>query len=209
MPIIYATNETLDKLPERDVNDHYETPIEFVRAALKNLPFYNRLYRCLDPGAGSGVWGRGVKEYFPRCKVTGVEIREIERPAHYDVWRNEDFLSDRCLFDELFDLVVGNPPYGKQNGTLIPDLAEKFVRRSWALCKPGGSIYFLLPLDFISSAKRHNGLWRDIPLHELHVSANRIHFVGKGTANPNIHAMYHWYKGYSGPWHGKTFCYRV
>ena len=65
MTPIIQTNKQL--LHPRDLRDYYPTPDELVDATIKHVILGHMQYLrldnsiILDPGAGSGAWGRGVR----------------------------------------------------------------------------------------------------------------------------------------------------
>lgn len=192
MAVIYVDNK--DDLPKRHENDFYETPEAFVHAALNATVKYFHLdfkddIRVLDPGAGTGVWGRVYRKFNWDADIWGVDIDPRHTPdleiSAYDAWTEGDFLEwfgDFSLFENVsFDLIIGNPPF-KQ--------AEEFVRIALHRLTPRGRLVFLLPLDFLGSQKRAKGLFKEHPPSKVIISSRRIQFAGKSP--PNNHALYVW-----------------
>lgn len=190
--VIIQTDKPLRK---RDANDFYPTPIEVCRAALSLVeisyfvPYAQ--YAVLDPGAGTGVWGKAAKERWSDCEVGGCDIRDIPQPDAYDHWLPKfDFLQ---LKAGVYDLVIGNPPY---------KFAERFVRHALKLTAPKGYVVFLLPLRFLEGQNRGVGLWRDFPPKSVHVMSARPSFIDSGPKAGNTdntaYAIYIWQKGWTG-----------
>jgi len=178
MPII-----TTDKvLRPRSKNDYYPTPSGMVREVARQT-ILAPVDNILDPGAGEGVWGRVYKERFPSAHLTGVELRDLEKPEEYDDWFVTDYLEWET--DKTFDLIVGNPPYS---------LAEPFVRKSMELLRPGGRIMFLLRLTFLASQTRYYGLYEDCGLHSVMVSSRRPSFTLDGRTDADDYAIFVWDK---------------
>lgn len=185
MATIYVSDKAKTQLPARKDFDFYPTPNWAASTALKYAPKHPQC--ILDPGAGSGVWGRAARRRFPNALITGLDVRCLERPRAYNFWYTGDFLlSDR---DPAFDLVIGNPPF---------KYAEQFVRQSWALLEQGGHIIFLLPLDLLSGQERKLNFWRRFPLKKCVVCSSRISFSGDGKSNATIYGFYIWQKGFQG-----------
>lgn len=175
--------QTDKKLRPRIAFDFYETPYELARETLKYLfPTGGKKLNILDPGSGTGIWGRALKEIAPKTNLVGVEIQEI-KPIIYDQVYNEDFLTWKT--NGKFDGVIGNPPY---------KFAEEFVRRSLDLLVDHGFIIFLLPLSFLESVKRGEGLFTEFPPYDVMVSMRRVSFSGNGKSDNTAYAIYTWIK---------------
>jgi type I restriction-modification system DNA methylase subunit len=66
----------------------------------------------------------------------------------------------------LFDLVIGNPPYGEFTGkyagmgekkfTKAKEYDHYFITRGIDLLRPGGLLVFIIPSSFLDSAKSHS-----------------------------------------------------
>lgn len=107
-----------------------------VEAALARLPDAERAYRVLDVGTGSGAIALALAHEKPRARITATDIS----PEALEVaGRNAEALgaADSVRFlrgdlfspvqDELFDLIVSNPPYlaRADAGALAPELAHE------------------------------------------------------------------------------------
>lgn len=186
MTIITTTKE----MRPRDPNDFYPTPASFVDAALRTvdslMPAPPR--RILDPGAGTGVWGDVARRLWSRAHITGVELRETERPSSYDEWIVGDF---RLEHFTGFDLVMGNIPYMH---------AEAFLKQMFHSASEGGIVMNLLRLAFLEGQDRGRGFWRRYPPLLVEVCSSRPSFTGNGKTDATAYAMYYWRKG----WHGET-----
>ena len=148
---------------------------------------FSRL-RVIDPAAGEGIFlSSGIKMgLLTPGQVTGVEIDPGLRPPVelQPRWFLADGLLDggpAALFPGSFDLVVGNPPFGRSGkerlaaslaggdwrraGWLLAEGYEKkelarllrlpvealFLRRFLALCRPGGYGAIILPDGFLGN----------------------------------------------------------
>ena len=206
-----SLNRLKSERPRRKF-DFYETPYGLCKTSLFKMaqdeaielgkPF--KLYDVLDPGSGSGIWGTALKHFYSSDTVapniTGIDIQYFLPNGSYDFWFvNSNFLDEpwSSLPDsDLFDLVIGNPPYG---------LAEEFVRQSLNVLCEGGRCFFLLRLAFLESKKRHLGLFTDFQPKRVYVLSRRPSFFsssedGKKTTDAMAYAMFLWQKG----WEGKT-----
>lgn len=185
MAVVYI--ESKDKLPKRADHDFYPTPIEFVRAALFTAEI-DTPRAVLDVGAGDGVWGKAARERWPEAYIVGVEVRDVLKPDGYDWWFSPcDFLQYEQPSAGWYDMVIGNPPF---------KFAEPFVRNGLHLLEDDDYLLYLLPLAFLTSEGRANGLFKQHPPLKVVVSAQRISFTGRN--NPDLHALYLWRKGYQG-----------
>ena len=184
MKTIFIKDSTT--LPERHDFDFYATPPGFARAALEQLPAWFKPRCILDPGAGTGVWGRVARERWHNSLITGIEIRDVARPAAYNFWFTSGF-QHVIRKQPCFDLIIGNPPFKD---------AEMFVRGALEMLEDHGFLMYLLRLNFIAGQDRGAGLWKDTPLRKMVIASKRISFTG--DSNPNDHALFIWQKGYVG-----------
>ena len=197
MPTIYVNNSVHQPIREREF---YPTPIELCKAALKLVPKDCPMNDVLEPGAGSGVWGRALEEVYPRIGyryVHGIEIRDVEVFLDdytfncYDNWSYYNFLEENLFHPYYgYDLVMGNPPYSLQ---------EKFIDKSLDLLKDEGYLLFLLKLSFLESKLRYNKYFNNnLNPKEVHVSVRRVSFTGNKKSNADAYAIYLWKKGWIG-----------
>lgn len=197
MPTIYVDRNL--SLPERRDRDFYPTPYGFCVAALHWLDEGTTLFRepddliyALDPGCGDGVWGRALKVIRPMTVLMGVDIRDTDPDPHvYDsIYTLQDYFGLRFGMAGVhrpgFNLILGNPPY-KQ--------AEAFVRHSLSLLAPGGSLMFLMKLQFLEGLQRRAGLFREFPPARVGVVSRRISFSRDKKTNADAHALIHWIEG--------------
>lgn len=189
MTTIYASAKALSNLPKRRDFDFYPTPLYVAQDALSFLPSAFTPQCILDPGAGTGVWGKAARQVWKDTTITGIEIRpEATRPTAYNFWIAQDFLL--TLPDTVFDLVIGNPPYNR---------AEQFIRHALAMLESGGYMIMMLRLAFLESKTRVRSLYRYHPPQTVVVRANRVSFTGDGQSNATPYAYFIWQKG----WHGE------
>ena len=104
MPVVYTDRA----LPKRQDHDFYATPIEFCEAALRALPATIAPQFILDPGAGSGNWGKAAhKVYGGSADITGVDIRNVPRPPEYNSWINgKSFLDVNLILKRFKKLIL-------------------------------------------------------------------------------------------------------
>ena len=190
------------KLPKRNDQDAYLTPRENVEVALDFLIAHERwLYRgensrplrILDLGSGEGVWGDVARWRWPTAFIHGVELRSIPKPDSYSLWSIIDMRSwDKYYASNPFDLVLGNPPYC---------IAEEAVRIGLSKVRANGVVAMLLPITFLTSQGRRDGLYKEHPLRYYAQFSQRISWTADGKTPPRDHALYCWSKG----WRGEQF----
>lgn len=179
---------TTDKVMRpRDEHDFYPTPQALADAALDLLPETFKPIYILDPGAGTGVWGKAAVRKWDR-ESDGIELRPARCPnrdnerLYYCQWLDRtDYLTWQPRY--FYDLVLGNPPYRH---------AEAFVRKAIALTRPGGYVLFLLRLAFLEGQARGAGLWRDLPPAHVAVCSRRPSFTGNGKTDATAYAVFIW-----------------
>ena len=195
MPTLYIDNKK--DLPKRKENDFYPTPYELCEAVLVKklilIPRRNWIAEVLDPGAGGGVWGKAVRIVKSPANITGVELRNVEKPVYYDTWyKNTDFLSWET--DSKYTLIIGNPPYKH---------SEEFIDKSLDLLEDKGWLVFLLKLSLLESKKRYSKYYspsKGLNPKQVLVSTRRVSFTGDRKSNADAYGIFVWEKG----WLGKT-----
>lgn len=154
--------------------------------------------RVLEGSGGGGVWLDALFTTFgPNLEVHVNELRPecrelLEHKAsRFGRWsvtigRFEDYLTRHSGFD----LVGFNPPY---------TYAEKHLRHSLYLCKPGGMVSYLLGTTFRGSQGRRSvykdqrfGLWRRYMMEE------RPSFSEDGKTDATEYELFNWRRGYQG-----------
>ena len=149
---------------ERTANDWYPTDPQTVEACYRSTPLDIRAdqpFMVLDPGAGTGVWGRVLRklypiERYPLLKIVGVEMDSgFTQDSAYDLWINENFITGSRVATLIavisdtwpgFDAVVGNPPY---------ELDTEFLAQAFRLVNRNtGRVDFLYRLGFLAAEER-------------------------------------------------------
>lgn len=209
MTTIYVKEDT--ELPDRKPYDLYETERTLIRAALKQFA-PTGVNTILDVGAGDGRWGNLAYTFYKmvygaETTVYGVELRNVAKPKHFAAWASEtDYLEWDGPTPGYFDLIVGNPPYGPRiKGR---PQAEHFVRHSWDLLAPKGTMMFLLRLNMMAGVDRHDHLWNTHPPVRVGVCSRRPSFYGGGT-NATEYGVYVWKKSLSGSQYGRPGKWQV
>ena len=172
-------------LPARDLQ-FYPTPHGVIHHLMDDLPL-RPSDRVLEPSAGTGNIASAVARRVGR--VDCVEIHparaaEIEQRGIANATVTvANFLG--CTFDEVFDLVLMNPPFASTHWI-------DHVRHAFDALKPGGRLRAVLPVTAeIGDSSRHRafrrwakpyacnwgGLFRDLPPESFAESGTRIHTV--------------------------------
>lgn len=173
---------------ERDPNDFYETEAACVRAYLLSdfIPMWKK--NILDTGAGTGVWGKAVKQVCGDCTITGVDIQRFEKPPEYTYWYTADYVSMPDF--DAFDIILGNPPY--KHGEAFLDRSVKLLR-SYVTGAGHGMIIYLLRLGFLASESRFESLWTNgMAPSTVTVLNTRPSFTNDGKTYPGDFAIFRW-----------------
>lgn len=221
--------ETLNGLdPERQASlGQFFTPraAADLIASMPRLPEEGTL-RVLDPGAGVGslsasLVARALAE-CPRLSlhVVAVEMDKAVVPALQETMADmagprvttdvveADFLLDATgafvaqPFDEPFDLVVMNPPYGKlaagstyrrglkADGVDCPNLYAAFMAVGHRLLRAGGQLVAIVPRSFANGAyfeAFRGDLLANLALDQLHEFGSRSTvFADTGVLQENV-----------------------
>jgi predicted RNA methylase len=162
----HLTGEEIE-LVRKTVRNAYYTPAFIVKAMFEYLE--GRGFtggRILEPSAGAGVF----IEYMPEAirkhsRIYAVEIEPVSARILAGLY--PDVTVRRCGFETLdtdvkFDLVVGNPPYGKdrlydERHLDLKELAihHFFAAKSMRLLKDGGILAMVLPSYFMDNGRDH------------------------------------------------------
>lgn len=120
----------------------------------------------LEPSAGRGSFVKAIPIFGAR-NVVALEIdRSLSK--HWDIladrklWVVQDFFDKDSPFTGTFstkyDLIIGNPPFGKTPKRKT-SLDVEFVLKSLTLLKPTGRIVFLLESKFMHGVERFKSIW--------------------------------------------------
>lgn len=126
-------------------------------------PYFKNIKTVLEPCCGSGEFIRGLHQKYPQVKITGIEknstivasIRDLSGP-NIDIME-DDFLNHQ--FSNLFDLIIGNPPFFVIRKKEVPEeyhpffigrpnIFILFILRSLSLLTESGILSFVLPKNF-------------------------------------------------------------
>ncbi|MCM0751566.1 hypothetical protein DEA98_10190 [Brucella pseudogrignonensis] len=157
-------------------NELYETEAWATEALLKYFPV--RGYNVWESAAGNHKMADVLRANGAEVYTSDIETYYRE---HDEIF---DFLSDRDDYD-VYDSIVTNPPYGKQNRTAV-----KFAEKALERC--AGNVALLLTAKF-DSGKTRKHLFADNPrfLAKI-VLVDRISWEGNGQTGTEDHAWYVW-----------------
>ena len=186
----------------RKKNDFYPTPYGCALASVRWLKTTYGINPSiiLDPGAGTGVWGKACREVFSIDNINpfivGVELDKAHADNRvadndwqgYNQWVTEDYLEYTPYRCDGFDLIVGNPPYSK---------ADEFINKSMTLVRKNNSkklwiIAFLLKLSYLGSQYRGKELFVKNPPLEVVAYSRRPSFSGDGKTDGCEYGFFIW-----------------
>lgn len=134
------------------------------------VPFFPSL--LFDFGAGDGRLGRAC------AKHTNATWRGFDtEPLSSEVERYDVTLGPPPNLTDTVDLVIANPPFSH---------ALRFLE---VALQTAPRVAFLLPLAFLSSAKRR-GFWQNAPLWRVLVLTKRPSFTGNGKTDSTDYAWF-------------------
>lgn len=201
----------MDKSTYRSTNDE-PTPIACVREMIDAIPeelWTKENLAILDPCCGNGNFFVPIlfklREYghtteailgsiltFNDINTERLEnVRRVFQGAKNV--RSDDFLTGFSDDEQLYDLIVANPPYAK----LMPDgkrasknhnLVGAFIEKALGLLKPGGYLVFLTPDNWMSRSDRNTLIQKLTALRIL-----RLDIHGAKKYFKRIGSSFTWY----------------
>lgn len=161
----------------RGVLDEYYTSQDItlaVRNLIKDFVPQKDEINVLEPSVGTGNFLNALKDLDVKTNITAFEINDTTAKISkilypeatiYNRAFETEFVDENGhkKFPEVkYDLVVGNPPYGRHRGEYIGLGEEKnisryedyFVKRSFDLMKDGGTLAMVLPSSWLDRQKK-------------------------------------------------------
>jgi len=193
-----AVQLSMAGLPSPVDREFFETPYEVCQFVMGHLwhphyPLSGRSIKMIDPGAGTGHWGKAVKQYHPRVKVIGVDLPEVTRAPGYDYWysmRYQEFAVKAKKAGIQFDVAGFNPPFQQ---------LEEFIPMTVDLLRPGGLAFVYLRLAILAGQDRATNWWPKLPFRALTTLSKRPSHTGDGISDPRTeYAIFVFQKGYTG-----------
>lgn len=201
-----------DKSSFKNSNDE-PTPISCIEDMLSVVPeevWCRKHLKILDPCCGNGNFHMVIYSlllslgahpenilenvlYFNdtnQSRISNVQNIFSGNIYNLNVGQN-DFLT--CTYDDMFDLIVANPPYAKylENGKRASknhNLIQSFLEKSLSLLKPHGYLVFITPDNWMSFADRNLIVKKITSLQILHLN---IH--GAKKYFPKVGSSFTWY----------------
>lgn len=164
----------------RGILDEYYTDnkiVDAIRSLIQNNFKDLKTINVLEPSIGTGNFVYVAKAIDASSFVTGFEINETtakiaklfhpKAEIHLRSFETE-FMDDNGIktpkeeYQNQYDLVIGNPPYGEHRG-LYKGLGEEpkiakyedyFVKRSLDVLKEGGTLAMVLPSSWLNRQKK-------------------------------------------------------
>lgn len=205
MPLIPQTFQEVTRF-EANPRDLFVTPqsaADYTCEAIKQLTGITGEavdFLTLDPGCGTGVWGRAVNKVFNYPLSWGIDLEnrlghaeDIINPEPYDYYYVQDYLTfTKEGNKKYFNLICGNPPYSSSSDR---NLAEKFLIKSLQIAAPNGIVGLLLKTEYIASLRRFENIYKSIRPQYMIQYVPRIKWEGFQFNNTIEYAFFIWKKG--------------
>ena len=143
----------------------YFTPIEVVDYMIDTLKIFEFDGRkVLEPSSGSGIFVNNLLKNFSNLDITSIELNYELYNLNKICYKEVNNINANTLeyFNDLdnaekYDLIIGNPPYGKglKNDNLPLSkgkLEAQFVELSLNLLNPGGHLLMVVPTSILSNS---------------------------------------------------------
>lgn len=161
----YVSNEGIISIKKTVTNAYYtpEVLIRFIYQALSQLK--RSFTRVLEPSAGHGQFFECIPENFANANLFAVEMDQISCRLIECLYPNVQVSCggfETFNPETPFDLIIGNPPYGKE--TLTDEnhgdlsnlrIHHYFVAKCMRLLSPGGILAMVLPSYFLDNRRDH------------------------------------------------------
>ncbi|MCC0672241.1 MULTISPECIES: class I SAM-dependent DNA methyltransferase [unclassified Clostridioides] len=141
-----------------------EVVINYMLDSLESTGFKGG--KILEPSCGNGKFVNALISRFENVEITSVELNNELYYLNKICYPNVNVINGDCLdylkeFEGEFDLVIGNPPFGKSHKRDSfkfgkSSLESYFLELSLRALKEGGSLIMVLPDSILSSNKYFN-----------------------------------------------------
>jgi type I restriction-modification system DNA methylase subunit len=121
----------------------------------------------LEPSAGSGIFFNHMPQIIAKnANIDAIELDNSSCKLFSKLHGNINIINtgfeNFCCNDNRYDLIIGNPPYGRSsvNDIFNPDLSHLiihhwFVAKSAKMLRDKGIIAMILPQFFLDNVKDH------------------------------------------------------
>ncbi len=151
----YLTDDKISSI-KKSVNSAYYTPdllVKFIWAALMRMGFKGlradgsgKSYNILEPSAGTGVFFNHMPQIIAKnASIDAIELDNSSCKLFSKLHGNINIINtgfeNFCCNDNRYDLIIGNPPYGRNtvNDIFNPDLSHLIIHHWLKLQKRGKS----------------------------------------------------------------------
>ena len=150
----------------KSVLTEFYTPRDVISKVWELVDKYNpnQKKKVLEPSSGIGRFAEGRSENFTLCELDETSARiagilhpesEVKQGAFQKLFMSNNAVTG--YKDELYDVAIGNPPYGAYNdlykglgeGKYHTRYEEYFIDRSLDTLKDGGILAFVVPSSFL------------------------------------------------------------
>ena len=172
----YLSDDEISSV-KKTVNSAYYTPdllVKFIWATLTRMGFKGlradgsgKSCNILEPSAGSGIFFSHMPQIIAKnANIDAIELDNASCKLFSKLHGNINIINtgfeNFCCNDNRYDLIIGNPPYGRNtvNDIFNPDLAHLiihhwFVAKSAKMLRDKGIIAMILPQFFLDNVKDH------------------------------------------------------
>lgn len=170
----YLTDDEISSV-KKTVNSAYYTPdllVKFIWAALVRMGFNGLRIdgsrsNILEPAAGTGIFFNHMPQIIARnANIDAIELDNTSCKLFSKLHQNINIINtgfeNFCCNDSRYDLIIGNPPYGRStvNDIFNQDLSHLiihhfFVAKSAKMLRNKGIIAMILPQFFLDNVKDH------------------------------------------------------
>jgi len=172
----YLSDDEISSV-KKTVNSAYYTPdllVKFIWAALMRMGFNGlqsdgkgKSCNILEPSAGTGIFFNHMPQIIAKnANIDAIELDNSSCKLFSKLHGNINIINtgfeNFCCNDNRYDLIIGNPPYGRSsvNDIFNPDLSHLiihhwFVAKSSRMLRDKGIIAMILPRFFLDNVKDH------------------------------------------------------
>ncbi len=143
------------------------TPMGCVREMVDSIPidfWKNHHLQVLDPCSGNGNFHAYIKNFVPLENLTFNDINDTRLENVARLFGPSAHITKSDFFkypdDEVYDLVVANPPYARfdeygRRTSKNHNLSRAFIDKALKVTRPGGMILFIVPNNWMSLSDRN------------------------------------------------------